>query len=504
LIKLSLPSSASNRFGILEGLLIGPFSSVGAAVSEEVSYRYGADYLTQHKGTFHENFVDNLQVEANIGFLPQYADIVPSPTTNYPDRIIMHTKTGSTLKDLDCQWGVANSGSVTRYITSGTCMYKAVEISSSGKLIIYWIQTSSPTATVFLTCTKTEYTFTGLSSNLALFNRETWGLSASSTPLTRTGNYANCPTFEAVKNGVIANIASGSSLYSANAILYNAKTPYASDMLGFQATADVLIKSICWARSFPIAGTDYGNLAMDATSKLNFTNVNVLELVHDLRHPLDMIPKLKNLSNLGLISKLRKAKRAAGTYLTIHYGLLPNISDLSRIWDSFCKKIPLLDRNGFHTCNAGYAETLTMGNITYRTEQHIKIAVADVDSQLIELINKAESIGILPTFSNVWDLIPFSFVLDWFINIGDFLERFDAGQRIQRLNIQYVTTSRKDIVSGNLIPSASSPYVGTVEMAHYTRWVSDQCPVPPLSPSDNLTVSNHWLEAGALLIQRAH
>jgi hypothetical protein len=34
---------------------------------------------------------------------------------------------------------------------------------------------------------------------------------------------------------------------------------------------------------------------------------------------------------------------------------------------------------------------------------------------------------------NVWDLIPFSFVVDWFIGIGDALERFDLYNLVQRI-----------------------------------------------------------------------
>jgi hypothetical protein len=98
--------------------------------------------------------------------------------------------------------------------------------------------------------------------------------------------------------------------------------------------------------------------------------------------------------------------------------------------------------------------------------------------------------------------VPYSFVIDWFIDIGDFLERVDTRLRISRLNIRYVTMSLKRNITRKFVFSSSFPFVGTATLVDYSRWTEDQCPLPPLTSSGTTTVSNHWLEAGALIAQR--
>ena len=37
-----------------------------------------------------------------------------------------------------------------------------------------------------------------------------------------------------------------------------------------------------------------------------------------------------------------------------------------------------------------------------------------------------DSLGINPTVANVWEIIPFSFVIDWFVDVGGFLEQYST------------------------------------------------------------------------------
>jgi len=129
--------------------------------------------------------------------------------------------------------------------------------------------------------------------------------------------------------------------------------------------------------------------------------------------------------------------------------------------------------------------------------------VSDEDSEFDRLISSIDSLGFAPTLENIWDLIPYSFVVDWFIDIGGLLERVDTRLRLLRLNIRYTTMSKKDIVRYNIRPSVELPLSGTVEKVHYHRWVSDQCPVPALSAQPTFQGFNHWLESGALILSRS-
>jgi hypothetical protein len=48
------------------------------------------------------------------------------------------------------------------------------------------------------------------------------------------------------------------------------------------------------------------------------------------------------------------------------------------------------------------------------------------DNPLAAIGNALEKLGLNPSAANIWDLIPFSFVVDWFTNIGSILSRLDA------------------------------------------------------------------------------
>jgi hypothetical protein len=219
----------------------------------------------------------------------------------------------------------------------------------------------------------------------------------------------------------------------------------------------------------------------------------MIAFIRDLRKPQEMIPKLKNLKSL---------KSLANNYLTVNYGILPTIADVQTIVDAFKSAKPYLDKNGFKTYGAGYSDSTVVGDITYDLEQHIKLAIQDNDADILSLMNRLDSWGLLPTAENLWDLVPYSFVIDWLVDVGGYLERIDTRLRLKRLDIRYVTSSLKQTLRRDISPSNSFPYTGYVSLVQYHRWVSDQCPVPPLSLETTFQDFNHWLESTALLVQR--
>jgi hypothetical protein len=273
------------------------------------------------------------------------------------------------------------------------------------------------------------------------------------------------------------------------------KTLQASPSGALESVDKLIVDDLLFSQAsdYPIAYRDYGLLAQDASQKANANQVNMIAFLKDIRRPKEMIPKLRN---------LKKLKSLANDYLTVNYGLLPTISDIEGIVGAFKKLKPYMDKNGFKTYSAGYSDSLVKDNISYSIEQHIKLAISDNDSGIIELMNKLESLGVYPTLVNIWDLVPYSFVIDWLVDVGGFLERIDTCLRLMRFDIKYVTSSHKMITSKDLLPSDTFPYIGRISQVRYHRWVSDQCPVPPLSVETTFLDFDHWLESTALLLQR--
>jgi hypothetical protein len=62
------------------------------------------------------------------------------------------------------------------------------------------------------------------------------------------------------------------------------------------------------------------------------------------------------------------------------------------------------------------------------------------DSILPALL-RFDQLGSLPTLSRVWDTLPFSFILDWFFNIGAKLDVVDMVSKLSMLEVAYVTNS---------------------------------------------------------------
>ena len=92
--------------------------------------------------------------------------------------------------------------------------------------------------------------------------------------------------------------------------------------------------------------------------------------------------------------------------------------------------------------------------------------------------------GVAPDLYNIWDSIPFSFVVDWFVGIGDFAQQISDQQWSMNFDIVSCTTSWKwtDNIQTTL---------GPVPFTHYQRFVTSTA--PPFVPYSSDTVSDRTL-----------
>jgi hypothetical protein len=65
---------------------------------------------------------------------------------------------------------------------------------------------------------------------------------------------------------------------------------------------------------------------------------------------------------------------------------------------------------------------------------------ANIDS-IIPYLLTADGLGLLPSLSRIWDLIPFSWLVDSFFNVGDALGYIDFSYKNQLFDIIYSTHS---------------------------------------------------------------
>ncbi|DAD50205.1 TPA_asm: maturation protein [ssRNA phage Gerhypos.4_51] len=434
--------------------------------------------------------MDHVEVEAELSYVPSYTDSYPAASGLEPTRIGFRCFNSSGSKTtIYAPRGLGVDGQIgiyykTHYIVSNSDPYtfSVVQYDRQAEKGAMW---SAQFGIIVST-----FTYLGVVSNKPQYRQ---------TQQDWTVNWKDfVSTWEELTPAIVLQAASSprgdiKTLSTTTYAIYTAQT--AASLSVESVRRDLRIQEIDHLLDveFPLEDVHPGILAMKAAQKMNANQTNMIAFIRDLRNPKQLIPKLKKLDQL---------KTHASNYLAFEYGVLPTISDLQEIIGSLKKIKPYVDRNGFSTYSAGHTDSLSIGNYTFELEQHVKVAVDDNDSGLSTVLRNLESSGFAPTLQNIWDLIPYSFVIDWFLDIGSVLERVDSGQRLLRHDIRFSTESRKEIIRKKVTPSATFPLSGDLSIKRYSRGTQDQCPVPPLTLSSTPTVTNHWLEASALIIQR--
>lgn len=506
MISITIPAFSATQkpiYAEFEGYLVGPFDSTGAPYpSQTISYRPDGEYIEGHPSMFGENNVTHQKYEGDFSFFSPMAD------TKYPPKDASMDSMPRAIK-----WSChqTNRGSGVSYLFSQGIPNQVEFIPT------FVVPIDDPSLTSFCTIqlggirdskrqlwtqvSITRKTFSDLQSRDGKSFTSLITIESFKLPRLPDG-YPDVPYDAGQSLTEIRKVwnryaSSGISVSQqrklVNTFTHNSWTPPVVSVRSLRAQIDTLIRRVRYAH-LDMDYLDYGLLAERACQKVDANQVNMVAFLRDLKNPVSMIPKLKNLLSL---------KGNADNYLSVNYGLLPTVSDLQSIVKAFQRSLPYIDRNGFKTYNALHTDVKSRSGISQRIEQRIKLAIDSVDSGFSGLLNSLDNAGFLLTFENIYDLIPYSFVIDWFVNVGDFLERVDTRLQLLRLPIRYTTSSSKSIRSANTDILDHSTLTGMLSQVQYSRRTSNQCPVPPL-PSIGLDISaqEHVLEGSALIIQR--
>lgn len=171
----------------------------------------------------------------------------------------------------------------------------------------------------------------------------------------------------------------------------------------------------------------------------------------------DLIPMLKSIKDvtgfLGCIKKLlrgdfgqlsRLAHYLSQGYLAYKYGVKPTVSDISeadRIANEYVDGIRVVSDGlpkalygrFFYRIPRFYKEVGNSPTVTVRTKMVLGHSVGSLLTWVLTL----DDVGLLPTLTRIWDLVPFSFVLDWFTNLSDRFEDLDNAAVREILPVAY-------------------------------------------------------------------
>lgn len=208
-------------------------------------------------------------------------------------------------------------------------------------------------------------------------------------------------------------------------------------------------------------------------------------------------------------------KEVAGDWLQYQYGLKPLLQDLDGIakhlanrsfrpktYKVSAKRSETLEEDVLENAGVlnGVARVLTKVSVKYS-------AIVEIDQPKVREI--AQLGGANPV-SVAWELIPFSFIADWFIPIGDYLNNYDAiaglivkevwKTKVVTTDVTYSgTISGRDSIIGTTWNSGSQRW--QVQSYHVIRERLTSVPPLPIPVFKNPVSKGHLANALALFIQ---
>lgn len=186
-------------------------------------------------------------------------------------------------------------------------------------------------------------------------------------------------------------------------------------------------------------------------------------------------------------------KNISSLYLTGKYGLRLTAQDTYELVRSVVRELKSPSSRLYSTARGS-----AFGS---NSECHCKLYY---DLENADAFSKAmfslQSWDLFPSLENVWDIIPYSFVVDWFVDIEGFLQAIDARTLMSTMNIFRVLYSEKFSWRIDLSALAGFRTTGNVRCTYYTRW--SQHEAEPVIPSfSGGQPSDHLIEGSALIIQ---
>lgn len=197
------------------------------------------------------------------------------------------------------------------------------------------------------------------------------------------------------------------------------------------------------------------------------------------------------------------SKTASEALLAYQYGIRPLISDVKGAVSEYYKVrsgTPLIRKfTASAHASAGKWGGKVQGNQDLYTTQWAQKASVVCWAQFTDgaqaYDTTAARLGLTNPALLAWELIPYSFVIDWFLGVGNFLEASATITGVQRVGI-HVTTRTTETSVGSNLGGTSSRYVKTV-----SREFKTSLPVAHLHIKSNPLSLSHTTSALALIRQ---
>lgn len=232
---------------------------------------------------------------------------------------------------------------------------------------------------------------------------------------------------------------------------------------------------------------------------------NMVENLSQWRTLRKQLPSTSDLSSLRAGSLGRRASAIASLYLWYRYVYKTNVADgkdiLSSMFDMgqlFAKQSTWLNRQVVYETEVSESSVQELKVTSVFTE---KLSVRPDKDPLTRFLLSSKALGLHPGLQQAWDLIPYSFVVDWFTSIGDVLEDVDDSIYMDRYGLEYRLSGTKHSATVDLAELGdlfSFPLQGTMRCILYSRRLSMR--FPRMQCNFGAALPRQWYLAGAALL----
>lgn len=224
-------------------------------------------------------------------------------------------------------------------------------------------------------------------------------------------------------------------------------------------------------------GIAYVKDILDIYSSLR-SSVNTLD---DIRKHLSFSKRKRQ----TVRKKLRKD--ASDAYLSVHFGYKLMAADTAELLSALKAR---KDRYIHLTANVSNKNVISRLTSVYDC---FTDSVSELDKLMSDFDMKL-------TAENTWDMIPFSFVVDWFVKVGNVLNTWDNYSTLTT-RYDHVISHRSDIAKETIaIPIGVSGLTLTLDTRIYVRVPIETVYMPTPSSEDIISRNplTHWVEGLAL------
>lgn len=291
-------------------------------------------------------------------------------------------------------------------------------------------------------------------------------------------------------------------------LMYDGVSPTLTSTLGISSVFSVCMEDALFKyfNENPI----WAELCQKAILSGQYVDCNMIAMINDLKNlRVDLTSILESAKKLPKADLMTKKgwKEISSFFLGNKYGYQLTYADAQSIGGALERLRQNVKRGQKEIQKLTSACKATLpGRVPLTVECHYTAKVGTSNDPLMQGIKGLFDWDLYPSLGNMWDLIPYSFVADWVVGLGDLFEDIDANVYMRYYQAKSIMKSTKistGPVNNQQILGSLPGACGLVSYTYYRRWVENSFDPMPLSVDfhpENLL--GHWVEGASLIIQR--